>query len=58
MVFITLFWCLDVKLVNEMKGSGAVQVIFVHMFFSHHQTQVQGNKKGEKSSLPRNFISW
>ena len=31
-----------------MKWRGLVQVIFVHMFFSHHQTQVQGNKKGGK----------
>ena len=32
------------------KGSGGL-AISVHMFFSHHQTQVQGNKKGKKSML-------
>ena len=37
-------------MVNEVKGSSE-WAISVHTFFSHHQTQVQDNKKEEKSPL-------
>ena len=45
--------CILLNTIKWRKWRGLVDRPFLYMFFSHHQTQVQGNKTGKKKRICR-----